>query len=112
MENTNKVEDAKKIVNLSLKKYPRNLLLNQYKVDLENSKKSFNFNCKNRADVMAELLYIAANALSSQGIYPLSNFYLNLSKFLNKKFYAFDTLLAENFYKINDLSSAKKFMKD
>ena len=57
---------------------------------------------------MAELLYIAANALSSQAIYPLSNFYLNLSKFLNKKFYAFDTLLAENFYKINDLSSAKK----
>ena len=39
LENTNKLEDAKKIVNLSLKKYPRNLLLNQYKVDLENSKK-------------------------------------------------------------------------
>ena len=30
----------------SIKKYPRNLLLNQYKVDFDNNKKNFDFNCK------------------------------------------------------------------
>ena len=54
------------------------------------------------------MLYIAANALSSQSIYPLSNFYLNLSKFLNEDFSTFDTLLAENFYNIEDFYTAKK----
>ena len=38
----------------------------------------------------------------------LSNFYLNLSKYLNKNFHSFDTLIAENFYNIKDFSSAKK----
>ena len=47
----------------------------------------------------------------SQSIYPLSNFYLNLAKYLNKDFYAFDTLLAENFYKIEDYKNAKIIYK-
>ncbi len=102
---------ANKIVKESLFKYPRNLLLNQYLDDLENKNNSFSFSCKNEKDVVAELLYIAANALSSQSIYPLSNFYLNLSKYLNEDFHAYDTLLAENFYKINDLQNSKKIYK-
>ena len=84
------------------------MLLNQYKIDLENSENNFYFDCKKREHVIAEILYITANALSSQSIYPLSNFYLNLSKYLNKDFHAFDTLIAENFYKVNDLEKAKK----
>ena len=107
-----KNEEAKNIVNTSLKKYPRNLLLNQYKVDLQTSKKNFDFDCKKEQDVVAELLYIAANALSSQSIYPLSNFYLNLSKYLNEEFYAFNTLLAENFYKIDEYDKAKEIYKE
>ncbi len=99
---------ANKIIKESLFKYPRNLLLNQYLDDLENKNNSFSFSCKNEKDVVAELLYIAANALSSQSIYPLSNFYLNLSKYLNQNFHAYETLLAENFYKIQDYSNAKK----
>ena len=39
----------------------------------------------------------------------MSNFYLNLSKYLNKDFHAFDTLIAENFYQVNDLEKAKKY---
>ena len=111
LDKIEKYDKAKNVVRTSLKKYPRNLLLNQYKVDLDNLKNTFNFNCKNEANVAAELLYIAANALSSQSIYPLSNFYLNLSKYLNKNFYSFDILLAENFYKIEDYSSSKKIYK-
>ena len=102
---------AIEVINLSLKKYPRNLIINQYKDDLENLKDSFEFDCKKEKDVVAELIYIAANALSSQSIYPLSNFYLNLSKYLNKDFHAFDTLLAENYFKIDDLNESKKIYK-
>ena len=101
-------ERAKKIIKDSLTKYPRNLLINQYNLDLKNSHKNFEFNCKEEQHVVAELLYITANALSTQSIYPLSNFYLNLSKYLNKQFYAYDTLMAENFYKINDFTKSKK----
>ena len=99
---------ATQIIKSSLKSNPRNLLLNQLKIDLEKSKTINNFDCRKEKDVVAELLYIAANALSSQSIYPLSNFYVNLSKYLNKNFHAYDTLLAENFYNIGDFSGAKK----
>ena len=46
--------------------------------------------------------------MSSQNIYLLSNFYLNLAKYLNEDFHSYDTLLAENFYKINEYTKAKK----
>ena len=108
LKSIGKDEKAKKVIESSLKKYPRNLLLNQYILDLNNAEKNFDFNCKKEKDVAAEIIYIAANAMSSQSMYSLSNFYLNLSKFLNKEFHAFDTLLAENFYKISDFSSSKK----
>ena len=103
----NKNEQAKQIIESSLRSYPRNLLLNQYKSDLQNGVNKSNFNCKNQSHVVAEILYIAANALSSQSIYAFSNFYLNLSKYLNEDFYAFNTLLAENFYKIEKLQEAR-----
>ena len=61
---------------------------------------------------MAEILYIAANALSSQSIYPLSNFYLNLAKYLNENFISYKTLLAENFYKTENFQKAKKIYND
>ena len=108
LESSKQQTKAKRIIKESLKKNPRNLLLNQYKIDLENSENNFHFDCKKREHVIAEILYITANALSSQSIYPLSNFYLNLSKYLNKDFHAFDTLIAENFYQVNDLEKAKK----
>ena len=38
----------------------------------------------------------------------LSNFYLNLAKYLNEDFHSYDTLLAENFYKVDNFKKAKK----
>ena len=108
MGNSGKTNEAKQIVNSALKSYPRNLKLNQFKADLNENKNISIFNCKNEAHVSAEILYITANALSSQSIYPLSNFYLNLAKFLNEDFHSYDTLLAENFYKIKNFKEAKK----
>ena len=107
--NKNEIE---KIFNNSLKKYPRNLLINQLRIDLKKSNKSdLKFDCKNVKHVSAEILYLTANALSVQSVYSLSNFYLNLSKYLNKDFYAFNTLLAENFYSIEDYKSSKEIYK-
>ena len=106
-----KTDKAKDTVKSALRSHPRNLLLNQYKIDLKEEKNTLNFNCKNKSNVVAEILYIASNALSSQAIYPLSNFYLNLAKYLNKEFISYDALLAENFYKNNNFDKAKKIYK-
>jgi len=70
------------------------------------------FDCKKEKDVIAEILYITANALSSQSIYSLSNFYLNLAKYLNDDFHSYDTLIAENFYKTNNFKKAKKIYRN
>jgi uncharacterized protein HemY len=105
------IEEAKTIVQSALKLNPRNLLLNQYKIDLNEKIFLNSFSCKNENQVIAEILYIAANILSSQSIYPLSNFYLNLAKYLNEDFHSFDTLVAENFYKLDNFENAKKIYK-
>ena len=109
---TGKIDDAKNIVKSALKLYPRNLLLNQYKIDLTEGKNITVFDCKKEIHVIGEILYITANALSSQSIYSLSNFYLNLAKYLVENFHSYDTLLAENFYKIDNFEKAKKIYYD
>ena len=110
--NLGKIGQAKQVINSSLELYPRNLLLNQYKFDLHNGNNQSNFDCQNQLHVAAEILYITANALSSQSIYALSNFYLNLAKYLNSNFNSFNNLLAENFYKTDNFKQAKKIYND
>ncbi|MAW17662.1 MAG: hypothetical protein CMJ01_03790 [Pelagibacteraceae bacterium] len=110
--NEGKEKNARKVLNSSLKLYPKNLLLNQLKLDLNLNKYQKKFDCKNLSHVIAEIFYITANALSSQQIYKFSNFYLNLSKHLNQNFISFNTLLAENFYNVGDLKQAKKKYKN
>ena len=107
-----KIVEAKEIINTSLKYHPRNLLLNQYKKDLNNEKNMNVFDCKKQKHIISEILYITSNALSSQSIYPLSNFYLNLARYLNKDFHFYDTLLAENFYKIKNYDKAKSIYRN
>ena len=107
-----RINQAKDIVESALKLHPRNLLLNQYKIDFNETKNINPFNCQKESHVVAEILYITANALSSQSIYSLSNLYLNLAKYLNKDFHSFDALMAENFYKLDNFKKAKKIYKD
>ena len=111
LKSQGKIEEAKEILNSALKLYPRNLLLNQYKLDINKNKNISVFNCQDTNHVIAEILYITANALSSQSIYVLSNFYLNLAKYLNKDFHSYDTLKAENFYQVDNLKKAKETYK-
>ena len=109
-----KSEEAIDVINESLKDNPRNLILNQFKTEI-NNKEIFNFsnefNCRNLSHVSAEILYITANLLSSQHSFVLSNFYLSLAKYLNPNFISFDTLYAENFYMMDRLEKAKKIYK-
>ncbi len=106
-----RAREATNLIDATLKLNPRNLILNQLKLDL-NQKKINNFNnqfdCKNLSHVIAEILYIIANGLSSQSEYQLSNFYLNLARFLNPNFISFDALFAENLYMSDNTDSAKK----
>tara|TARA_B100001996_G_scaffold363584_1_gene331966 strand:- start:487 stop:2202 length:1716 start_codon:yes stop_codon:yes gene_type:complete len=106
-----KIDKAAVVVESSIKSSPRNLILNQLKIDLKSKKINNpynNFDCKNLPHVAAEIFYIISNALSSQSAYELSNFYLNIAKYLNPKFISFEMLHAENFYMIDKLDRAKK----
>ena len=100
---------TKKIIKLSLEKYPKNLILNQLKLDFE-KKKRFNnkFDCKNITDVIAEIFYIASNALAAQNNLLVSNFHLNIAKYLNPNFVSFEALHAENFLRLQENEKAKK----
>ena len=97
----NKKTEAKKVIINARNKNDSNLLIKQAEnfIFNENIKKIKNlFNCKNSKDVIAEIFYILANLYSTQKDYELSNFYLKISLFLNKKFTPNKTLLAENLF--------------
>jgi tetratricopeptide (TPR) repeat protein len=102
-------QKANKIIQLALGQFPKNLILNQLKLDFEKRKVFSNkFDCKNISDVIAEILYVTSNALAAQNNYIASNFYLNLAKYLNPNFVSFDTLYAENLLIIQEYEEAKK----
>jgi tetratricopeptide (TPR) repeat protein len=99
---------ANETIRKSLDQYPENLMLNQLKFDSERKNGNNKFDCKKISEVIAEIFYIASNALSSQNNYLASNFYLNLAKYLNPNFVSFDILYARNFFIIQEYEEAKK----
>ena len=102
---------ANLILTSKLREVPRNLLLNQLSSDLKLKKQNYlqnHFDCKNISNIIAELFYITANAFSTQNLYSISNFYINMAKYLNQNFFSYNTLLAENFMRIEDYQKAKK----
>ena len=56
------------------------------------------FSCKNENDLLAEFFYLVSNLYSSQEEFEQSNFYLNISYFLNKKFKINLSLMADNYF--------------
>ncbi len=104
---------AQKELNKGLEKSPRNLLLNKIKNDLNYNYKNYSsaFSCKNINNLISELFYITANALSTQSIFTISNYYLNLAKYLNAPFSHYEILLAENYRSTNNYKNAKKIYK-
>ena len=104
-----KHKKAEEIINLTTKKFPRNLLINQLGETIKNKEKNKNkFSCENPQAILAEIFYAFANALSGQGIYKLSNLYINFSKYLNPNFLSYNALLAENFVMLKKYDEARK----
>ena len=108
------IEDkAEQIIKSSLNNYPKNLILNQLKLDFKKKKKFNNkFDCKKISDVIAEIFYITSNTLATQDNYMGSNFYLSLAKYLNPDFVSYKALYAENFFFIQEYEKAKKIYNE
>ena len=90
------------------------LLIAQTKKWIDQSKfKKFkkHFSCKQEADILAEFFFLISNLYSSQGEYEKSNFFLNISNYLNPKFYFNLSLLAEDYFVNNNFDLAKKILE-
>ena len=110
----NRLDDVKKIID-DLDYINTTLLLSQGKswIENENSKKLTDvFSCKNPNDIISEFLFLISNIHSSQEDFEKSNFYLNLSNFLNPKFVFNLSLVAENQYLNEEYKKAKKTLKN
>ncbi len=90
------------------------LLLTQTKSWIDNNKfKSFEkiFSCRNHNDIISEFLFLISNLYSSQDNFEKSNFYLNLSIYLNPKFEFNLSLVAENFFADGEYKKVKKIVR-
>jgi tetratricopeptide (TPR) repeat protein len=97
----NNRNDEAKIITDDLNYLNSSLLISQTKYWVESQKlKEFQkiFSCKNSNDIVGELFFLVANLYASQDDYERSNFYLNISHYLNPKFLFNLSLLADNYY--------------
>ena len=91
------------------------LLLSQGKSWIErNEFKEFSkvFSCDNHNDIVGEFLFLISNLYSSQNEFEKSNFYLNLSTYLNPKFVFNLSLVAENLYLNKNYEKSKTILKN
>ncbi len=70
------------------------------------------FSCKNSNDIIGEFLFIISNLYSGEDQINKSNFYFNLSNFLNPKFKFNYALLADNYFQKEEFAKAKKTLKN
>ena len=111
----NKKIDEAKAVTSQLEYISSTLLLTQSKSWVEkNQFKEFNkiFSCNNHNDIISEFLFLISNLYSSQDDFEKSNFYLNLSNYLNPKFVLNSSLVVENFYLNQEYEKVKKVLKN
>jgi tetratricopeptide (TPR) repeat protein len=109
-----KLDQAKKITE-KLELINTTLLLSQSKSWIENKKfKEFSkiFSCQNHNDIISEFLFLISNLYSSQNNFEKSNFYLNISNYLNPKFKFNLTLVVENSYQIKNFRNVKETLKN
>ena len=70
------------------------------------------FSCKNSSDIIGEFLFIISNLYSTENEIDKSNFYFNLSNYLNPKFKFNLALLADNYFQIEEFDKAEKILKN
>ncbi len=111
--NNNDFQSVKKI-SKTINILNSNLLIQQSKQWIDNSDLTkFNeiFSCQNESDIIAEFFFLISNFLSVDEDFQKSNFYSNLSIYLNPKFYFNLTHLLENYFDNNKFSRAKEILK-
>jgi tetratricopeptide (TPR) repeat protein len=109
----NEYNEAKNITD-NLDYLNSSLLISQGKKWIENQKTDdFKkiFSCSNPSDIISEFFFLVSNLYSSQDNYEKSNFYLNISNYLNPKFKFNLTLLAENYYLNKNYSKTLKILE-
>ena len=92
-----------------------NLLIQQSKQWIDNS--NFNkfsnfFSCQNEEDILAEFFFLISNFTAADEYFEQSNFYSNISNYLNPKFYFNLTHLVSNYFQIKDFEKTKKILKN
>ncbi len=112
--NKNEYALAKK-TSLKIEPITSTLLILQSKDWINQSKfKNFSeiFSCKSENDILAEIFFLLSNLYSSKEDYTASNFYLNISNFLNPKFKFNLSLASENYYLMNKNKELKNILKN
>ncbi len=112
--NNNKINEARLVVE-QIDYINSTLLLSQSKSWVDKEKfDDFEkiFSCKDHNDLVSEFLFLISNLYSSQDNFEKSNFYLNLSTYLNPKFEFNLSLAAENFYLNDEFDKVKKILKN
>ena len=110
----NKLNEARLVVE-QIDYINSTLLLSQSKSWVD--KKKFDdfgkiFSCKDHNDLVSEFLFLISNLYSSQDNFEKSNFYLNLSNYLNPKFEFNLSLVAENFYLNDEFDKVQRILKN
>ena len=70
------------------------------------------FSCQEELDVLSEFFFLVSNLYSGQQNFNKSNFYLNISYFLNPKFKFNLSLMVENYYLDGKYSKSKKVLSN
>ncbi len=107
----NRENEAKKILKNKTNTFDHNLLLEQSRLFLNEGKGNTlkaMFNCANPNHLIAEFFYLIANYYSSDAEHKISNFYLNLSLYLNPNFIFNNLLLGENYFLLKNFDDSKK----
>jgi len=106
-------EEAKNITD-NLNYLNSSLLISQGKKWIEDKRsEEFKkiFSCSNTTDIVSEFFFLVSNLYSSQDNYEKSNFYLNISHYLNPKFKFNLSLLVENHYLNKDYTKTLKTLE-
>jgi Flp pilus assembly protein TadD len=106
--------DEAKIITDNLGDLDSSLLISQGKKWIEDQKlDEFKkiFSCRNTTDIVGEFFFLVSNLYSSQENYEKSNFYLNISSYLNPKFKFNLSLLAVNHYVKKDYAKTLKILE-
>ncbi len=110
----NRLQDAKEISE-KIQYANTTLLLSQGKSWIENGnmeKFSQFFTCTDHNHIISEFLFLISNLYSSQDNFERSNYFLNLSIYLNPKFIFNLSLIAENHYFNGEYKKVKKTLKN